>query len=67
MKAAGTAKIIVSIPRAASFAAELDSARFSSEEVLEVAKRMGADPDVPWAQENDPVIEIHSWQTHPRA
>jgi hypothetical protein len=26
--------------------------RFSSEKVLEIAKRMGNDPDVLWAQEN---------------
>lgn len=42
-----------------------DVPRFSSEKVLEVAKRMGTDPDVLWAQENEPVIEIHPRQTPP--
>ena len=40
-----------------------DVPRFSSEKVLEIAKRMGTDPDVLWAQENEPVIEIHPRQT----
>ena len=39
-----------------------DDPRFSSEKLLEVAKRMGAGPDVLWAQENEPVIEIHPRQ-----
>ncbi len=42
-----------------------DVPRFSSEKVLEIAKRMGTDPDVLWAQENEPVIEIHPRQTPP--
>jgi hypothetical protein len=42
-----------------------DVPRFSSEKVFEIAKRMGTDPDVLWAQENEPVIEVHPWQMPP--
>ena len=36
-----------------------DVPRFSAQKVLEVAKRMGTDPDVLWVQENEPVVEVH--------
>lgn len=39
--------------------------RINGEMVFEIAKRMGIDPTVLWAQESDPVIEVHPWQTPP--
>jgi hypothetical protein len=39
--------------------------RVNPQKVVEIAKRMGAEPDVLWAQENEPVIEPHPWQTPP--
>ena len=39
--------------------------RINGEMVIEIAKRMGRDPSVLWAQESDPLIEGHPWQTPP--
>lgn len=39
--------------------------RMSGEKVFEVAKRMGADPSVLWAEEGEPLIEVHPLQTAP--
>ena len=36
-----------------------DVPRFSTQKILEIAKRMGTDPDLLWAQENEPVVEVH--------
>jgi hypothetical protein len=42
--------------------------RINGEKVFETAQRMGSDPSVLWAQESEPVIEPHPWQTaSPRA
>ena len=37
----------------------------NGEMVIEIAKRMGSDPSVLWAQESEPLIEAHPWQTPP--
>lgn len=39
--------------------------RFNGEKVFEIAKCMGSDPSVLWAQESEPVIEPHPWQAPP--
>jgi hypothetical protein len=39
--------------------------RVNGEKVFEIAKQMGADGSVLWAQESDPLVEIHPWQTAP--
>ena len=39
--------------------------RVNGEKVFERAKRMGTEATVLWAQEGEPVIEIHPWQTAP--
>jgi hypothetical protein len=39
--------------------------RLSGEKVFEVAKRMGAQEGILWAQESAPLIEIHPSQTAP--
>jgi hypothetical protein len=39
--------------------------RVNGEKVFEVAKRMGTDTTILWAQEGEPLIEIHPWQTAP--
>ena len=39
--------------------------RFSTQNVFEIAKRMGTDPDVLWPQENERVVEVHPLQTEP--
>jgi hypothetical protein len=39
--------------------------RVNGEKVMELAKSMGADSSVLWAQEGEPVIEVHPWQTAP--
>ena len=39
--------------------------RVNGEKVFETAKRMGSETTVLWAQEGEPVIEIHPWQTVP--
>ena len=39
--------------------------RVNGEKVFEHAKRMGIETDILWAQESDPLIEIHPWQTAP--
>jgi hypothetical protein len=39
--------------------------RINGEKVFEIAKRMGSDPSVLWAQESEPVIDVHPWQTPP--
>jgi len=39
--------------------------RINGEMVFEIAKRMGNDPSVLWAQEGEPLIEVHPWQTAP--
>jgi hypothetical protein len=37
----------------------------SGDKVFELAKRMASDPSVLWAEEGEPVIEIHPFQTVP--
>jgi hypothetical protein len=37
----------------------------NAEMIFEIAKRMGSDPSVLWAQDSEPRIEIHPWQTAP--
>jgi hypothetical protein len=39
--------------------------RINGEMVFEIAKRMGSDASVMWAQESEPLVEIHPWQTAP--
>jgi hypothetical protein len=39
--------------------------RVNGKKVCEVAKRMGAEMGVLWAQEHEPVIEPHPWQIPP--
>ena len=39
--------------------------RFSSEKVLEIAKRMGNDPDVLWAQETNESSKFIHGRSHP--
>jgi hypothetical protein len=39
--------------------------RMSGDKVFELAKRMASDPSVLWAEEEEPVIEIHPFQTVP--
>jgi len=39
--------------------------RINGEMVFEIAKRMGTDPSVPWAQESEPLVEVHPWQIAP--
>jgi hypothetical protein len=39
--------------------------RINGEMVFEIAKRMGGDPGVLWAQESEANIEIHPSQTAP--
>jgi hypothetical protein len=39
--------------------------RINGEMVFEVAKRMASDPSVLWAKENEPLVEVHPWQTAP--
>jgi hypothetical protein len=39
--------------------------RINGEKVFEIAKRMGSDPSVLWAQESEPAVEVHPWQTPP--
>jgi len=42
--------------------------RINGEMVFEIAKRKGSDPSVLWAQESEPLIEVHPWQSaQPRA
>jgi hypothetical protein len=41
--------------------------RVNGEKVFEAAKRMGADTTMLWAQEGEPLIEIHPSQTAPGA
>jgi hypothetical protein len=35
--------------------------RINGEKVFEIAKSMGSDPSVLWAQESEPLIEAHPW------
>ena len=39
--------------------------RINGEMVFEIAKRMGTGTDILWAQESEPLIEIHPWQVAP--
>jgi hypothetical protein len=39
--------------------------RMSGDKVFDLAKRMGADPTVLWAEESEPLIEVHPLQTAP--
>jgi hypothetical protein len=39
--------------------------RINGDKVFEIAKHMGSDPSVLWAQESESLIEIHPWQTAP--
>jgi len=39
--------------------------RINGDKVFETAKHMGSDPSVLWAQESEPLIEIHPLQTAP--
>ena len=39
--------------------------RVAGEKVFEIAKSMGKDASVLWAQESEPLIEIHPWQVAP--
>jgi hypothetical protein len=39
--------------------------RMSGDRIFELAKGMGSDPSVLWAEENEPLIEIHPLQTAP--
>ena len=39
--------------------------RINSDRVSEVAKRLGMDPNVLWAQEGAPLVELHPLQTAP--
>jgi hypothetical protein len=39
--------------------------RVNGEKVFEAAKRLGTDTTTLWAQEGEPLIEIHPWQTRP--
>jgi len=36
--------------------------RINGHKIAEIAKRMGADAEVVWARESEPLIEIHPWQ-----
>jgi hypothetical protein len=44
---------------------EPEERRINGDKVFEIAKHMGSDPNVLWAQESEPLIEIHPWQTAP--
>jgi hypothetical protein len=44
---------------------EATTLRVNGEKVFETAKRMGTEATVLWAQEGEPLIEIHPWQTAP--
>jgi hypothetical protein len=39
--------------------------RMSGDRIFELAKSMGSDPSVLWAEESEPLIEIHPLQTAP--
>ena len=39
--------------------------RINGDKVFEIAKHMGTDPSVLWAQESEPLVEIHPWQIAP--
>jgi hypothetical protein len=39
--------------------------RVNPEKVFEIAKRMGNETTVLWAQESAALIEVHPWQTAP--
>ncbi len=39
--------------------------RVNGEKVFEFAKTMGTDAGILWAQETEPLIEIHPWQVAP--
>jgi hypothetical protein len=39
--------------------------RVNGQKVFEAAKRMGTETTILWAQEGEPLIEIHPWQTAP--
>jgi hypothetical protein len=39
--------------------------RVNPERVFEIAKHMGIDTSVLWAEEGAPLIELHPWQTAP--
>ena len=39
--------------------------QINGDKVFEIAKHMGSDPSVLWAQESEPLIEIPPWQTAP--
>jgi hypothetical protein len=42
--------------------------RVNGEKLMEAAKRMGTDAGILWAEEGEPVIEVHPWQIpQPRA
>ena len=39
--------------------------RVNGEKVFDFAKTMGTDAGILWAQETEPLIEIHPWQVAP--
>lgn len=39
--------------------------KVNAQKVVEVAKRMATQPGILWAQEGEPLIEPHPWQTPP--